>query len=136
LPDIPLEEPSLIERLKAEQDILGFPVTDHPLALFPEVRWDSYCPIINLKDNHGKRVSIAGMIIEDRIHRQDRTGKPNNNRIADSVDFTSAVDGFYQFPGRWKILKVAMGCSIREFPRLVGVSLFITFSNSAAVPST
>src|ERR1700730_16808920 len=75
LPNIPLEEPSLIERLKAEQDILGFPVTDHPLALFPDVRWDSYCPIINLKDNHGKRVSIAGMIIEDRIHRQD-DGRP------------------------------------------------------------
>ena len=46
LPDIPLEEPSLIERLKAEQDILGFPVADHPLALFPGVLWDSYCPII------------------------------------------------------------------------------------------
>jgi nucleotidyltransferase/DNA polymerase involved in DNA repair len=75
LPDIPLEEPSLIERLKSEQDILGFPVTDHPLALFPEVRWDSYCPIIKLNDNHGKRVSIAGMIIEDRIHRQE-DGRP------------------------------------------------------------
>jgi DNA-directed DNA polymerase III PolC len=75
LPDIPLEEPSLVERLKAEQDILGFPVTDHPLALFPDVRWDSYCPIANLKDNHGKRVTIAGMIIEDRIHRQE-DGRP------------------------------------------------------------
>ena len=75
LPDIPLEEPSLIERLKAEQDILGFPVTDHPLALFPDIRWDSYCPILNLKDNHGKRVTIAGMIIEDRSHRQE-DGRP------------------------------------------------------------
>jgi DNA-directed DNA polymerase III PolC len=75
LPDVPLEEPSLIERLKAEQDILGFPVTDHPLALFPDVCWDSYCPIVNLKDHHGKRVSIAGMIIEDRIHRQE-DGRP------------------------------------------------------------
>jgi DNA polymerase III alpha subunit len=71
LPDIPLEEPSLIERLKAEQDLLGFPVTDHPLALFPGVHWASYCPISNLKNHHGSRVSIAGMIIEDRLHRQE-----------------------------------------------------------------
>jgi DNA-directed DNA polymerase III PolC len=70
LPDIPLEEPSLMERLQAEQEILGFPVTDHPLALFPGIHWGSYCPIAKLKDNHGKRVTIAGMIIEDRIHRQ------------------------------------------------------------------
>jgi len=75
LPQIPPQEPSQIERLKAEQDILGFPVADHPLALFPNVRWDSYCPIINLKDNHRQRVSIAGMIIEDRIHRQEN-GRP------------------------------------------------------------
>lgn len=71
LPDIPLEEPSPGERLKAEQEILGFPVSDHPLAMFPDVYWDSYCPIASLKDNHGERVSIAGMIIEDRIHRQE-----------------------------------------------------------------
>jgi DNA polymerase III alpha subunit len=71
LPDIPLEEPSLLQRLQAEQEILGFPVTDHPLALFPDVRWDSYCPITNLKNNHGERVTIAGMIIENRVHRQD-----------------------------------------------------------------
>jgi hypothetical protein len=51
--------------------MLGFPGTDHPLALFLDVRWDSYCPIINLKDHHGERLSIAGMIIEDRIHRQE-----------------------------------------------------------------
>jgi len=41
----------MIDRLKAEQGILGFPVTDHPLALFPNVRWDSYC---------GKSALIAG----------------------------------------------------------------------------
>src|ERR1700726_675002 len=71
LPNVPLEEPSLIERLQSEQDILGFPVADHPLALFPGIHWDSYCPISDLKDNHGKRVTIAGLIIEDRIHRQE-----------------------------------------------------------------
>ncbi len=74
LPPIPLEETTRLERLKAEQEILGFPVSDHPLALFPGIHWDSYCPIASLKDNHGERVVIAGMIIEDRIHRQENGG--------------------------------------------------------------
>lgn len=30
---------------------------------------------VSLKDKHGKRVSIAGIIIEDRIHRQE-DGRP------------------------------------------------------------
>jgi len=74
LPQIPLNEPTTMERLKAEQEIMGFPVSDHPLAMFPGIHWDSYCPIASLKDNHGERVVIAGMIIEDRIHRQENGG--------------------------------------------------------------
>ena len=70
-PDIPLAEPSALDRLRAEQELLGFPVSDHPLALFPGVQWDCYCPIVSLKDNHGERVTIAGMIIVDRLHRQE-----------------------------------------------------------------
>jgi hypothetical protein len=46
--------------------------------------------------------------------------------------FTKAVDGFYQVVGRWKILKDAMGCSISEFPQLLGVSAVITSGNIAA----
>lgn len=74
LPDITLKEPTQLDRLKAEQELLGFPVSDHPLAMFPGIHWDSYCPIASLKDNHGERVVIAGMIIEDRIHRQENGG--------------------------------------------------------------
>lgn len=85
LPAIPLEETSRIERLRDEREILGFPVTDHPLAMFPGVNWDSYCPIAALKDNHGERVSIAGMIIEDRLHRQDNGGMMKFISVCDNT---------------------------------------------------
>ena len=75
MPPVPLAEPGHLQRLKDEQEILGFPVSGHPLAFFPGVRWDSYCPIASLRDNHGERVVIAGMIIEDRIHKQ-HDGRP------------------------------------------------------------
>lgn len=89
LPAIPLEEPSAADRLKDEREILGFCVTDHPLALFPGVHWDSYCPISSLKDNHGERVSIAGMIIDERVHRQG-DGRPM--KFIALCDYTGIIE--------------------------------------------
>lgn len=70
LPTVPRVEPSLMDRLKDETEVLGFAVSGHPLSLFPGVKWDSYCPIASLKDNPGERVSIAGMVIDSRVHPQ------------------------------------------------------------------
>jgi len=70
LPNIHLPEPTKIEKLRAEQDLLGFPISGHPLDMFPDVDWASYCPISELPRCCGKRVAVAGLIIEDRIHRQ------------------------------------------------------------------
>ncbi|CAN5780935.1 hypothetical protein BH09VER1_BH09VER1_17720 [soil metagenome] len=83
------EAVTVVARLKAEQEILGFPVSDHPLSMFPGVMWDSYCPISSLGDNHGERVSIAGMIIEDRIHRQEN-GQPM--KFISVCDNTSIIE--------------------------------------------
>jgi len=70
LPEIPLKEPSPLENLRAEQELLGFPVSGHPLDMFPDVDWTTYCPISELAHYCGERVTIAGLIIEDRIHHQ------------------------------------------------------------------
>jgi len=74
-PQVDLVEAATLERLKAEREILGFPVSDHPLAMFPSVAWDSYCPISSLAGRPGEVVVVVGMIIEDRIHRQE-DGRP------------------------------------------------------------
>jgi DNA-directed DNA polymerase III PolC len=68
--DAQLSTEDHLERLKAEQELLGFPVSGHPLDLFPDVNWDSYCPLAALQERIGQRVTVAGLVIEDRLHRQ------------------------------------------------------------------
>jgi len=70
LPDVPLREPDKIDNLRAEQEFLGFPVTGHPLDLFPAVDMGRYCQIADLGRYCGQRVTVCGLIIENRIHRQ------------------------------------------------------------------
>ncbi len=72
--DLPLlTEPTPLERLQAEQELLGFPVSDHPLALFPQS--DYRLPLASLRDHPHRVVTVAGLVVEDRIHRQD-DGRP------------------------------------------------------------
>ncbi len=70
-----MEEPSALERLKAEMELLGFTVSGHPLDMFPDVRWETYCPIADLGNYVRQRVTVCGLIIEDRLHRQ-ADGRP------------------------------------------------------------
>ncbi len=70
-----LAAPSPIDRLQSEMDLLGFPVSGHPLELWPHVAWDTYCPIDSLALHTGHRVTICGLIIADRPYRQ-QDGQP------------------------------------------------------------
>lgn len=66
-----LTEPPREKRLAEETETLGFPVSGHPLEMYPDVAWETYCPIAGLMGFAGERVTVAGLIIEDRLHRQD-----------------------------------------------------------------
>ena len=70
LPATSLQEPTRQQRLEWEADLLGFVVSDHPLALYPEVAWDSYCPVVRLGEFIGQQVIVCGLIIEQRTHQQ------------------------------------------------------------------
>ncbi len=70
LPGTSLQEPTRQQRLEWEADLLGFVVSDHPLALYPEVAWDSYCPVVRLGEFIGQQVIVCGLIIEQRTHQQ------------------------------------------------------------------
>jgi error-prone DNA polymerase len=70
-----MEEPSTLERLRSEMELLGFTVSGHPLDMFPGVRWETYCPIADLGKYARQRVTVCGLIIEDRLHRQ-ADGRP------------------------------------------------------------
>lgn len=74
-PSIPLNEPSRRERLAAESELFGFAVSGHPLELYDDIAWDSYCPVNRLGDFVGQIVLTCGLVVEQRMHHQV-TGEP------------------------------------------------------------
>lgn len=65
MPDTPLAE-----RLRDEFELLGFTISAHPLDLWPEVAWETYCPVSQLGECIGRRVTLCGLIVADRTHHQ------------------------------------------------------------------
>ncbi len=77
----PLIEPELPESFEAgpmeqarwEHEVLGFPVSVHPLAYFaPNLDWRRYRSAADLalhqKSLYGKQVRVAGLVVADRHH--------------------------------------------------------------------
>jgi DNA polymerase III alpha subunit len=75
IPATILTEPSPIDRLKDEQELIGFTVGGHPLDMFPSISWEKYCPIAELGKRFGDRVKICGLSFADRIAYQEN-GQP------------------------------------------------------------
>ncbi|MDX6766865.1 MAG: DNA polymerase IV [Candidatus Methylacidiphilales bacterium] len=63
-------EPSHHDRLAAEIELLSFPVSGHPLELYPEVDWSKSTPIRDLAGYVDQAVEVTGLIIEHRVHTQ------------------------------------------------------------------
>lgn len=89
LPAIPLSEPSRRERLQSETDLFGFTVSGHPLELFDDVAWDTYCPVNRLTESIGQIITTCGLIVEQRTHHQV-TGEPM--KFLSLADWTGIVE--------------------------------------------
>jgi DNA-directed DNA polymerase III PolC len=89
IPGIPLNEPSRRERLESELDLFGFAVTGHPLELFDDVAWDTYCPVNRLAEFVGQTVTTCGLVVEQRTHHQV-TGEPM--KFLSLADWTGIVE--------------------------------------------
>ena len=70
LPEVPLTEPTRLQRLQWEENLLGFAASGHPLELHPHIAWNTYCPINQLGRHIGQEVVTCGLVIEQRIHHQ------------------------------------------------------------------
>ena len=70
-----LREPTQQERLEAERELFGYPVSRHPLELYEKVAWDTYCPVAQLGKHLGETVVTCGLVVEQRTHHQV-TGEP------------------------------------------------------------
>jgi DNA-directed DNA polymerase III PolC len=65
-----------MERVRWEHEVLGFPVSVHPLDYFaPEVDWTRYLGAAELqrsqRNYYGKEVRVCGLIVADRRHPTD-----------------------------------------------------------------
>ena len=89
LPALPVVEPGRLERLQAENELFGFPVSGHPLELHTDVAWDTYCPVARLGEMVGQTVTVCGLVVEQRIHHQT-TGEPM--KFLSLADWTGIVE--------------------------------------------
>lgn len=89
LVSVPLAEPTRLEKLKAEAELFGFAVSGHPLELFPDVAWDSYCPVNRLGEFVGETITTCGLVVEQRTHHQI-TGEPM--KFLSLADWTGIVE--------------------------------------------
>jgi DNA-directed DNA polymerase III PolC len=89
LPGIPLNEPTRRQCLEWETDLFGFAVSGHPLELFADVAWDTYCPVNRLGEFVGQIVTTCGLVVEQRTHHQI-TGEPM--KFLSLADWTGIVE--------------------------------------------
>jgi DNA polymerase-3 subunit alpha len=84
-----LKEPTRREQLEAETELFGFAVSAHPLELFADVAWKSYCPVARLCEHIGETVVTCGLVVEQRTHHQI-TGEPM--KFLTLADWTGMVE--------------------------------------------
>jgi DNA-directed DNA polymerase III PolC len=89
LPGIPLNEPTRRQCLEWETDLFGFAVSGHPLEMFADVAWNTYCPVNRLGEFVGQTVTACGLVVEQRTHHQI-TGEPM--KFLSLADWTGIVE--------------------------------------------
>jgi DNA polymerase III alpha subunit len=88
-PDVPMREPTRRERLEAENELFGYAVSGHPLELYPDIAWDTYCPVAEMKQHIGETIVACGLVVEQRTHHQ-ATGEPM--KFLTLADWTGIVE--------------------------------------------
>ena len=88
-PQVSLSEPARRERLEAETELFGYAVSGHPLELFADIAWDTYCPVKELAKHIGETVVTCGLVVEQRTHHQI-TGEPM--KFLTLADWTGMVE--------------------------------------------
>jgi DNA polymerase III alpha subunit len=64
-------------------------VSGHPLELFEDVAWNTYCPVSRLGEHAGETVVTCGLVVEQRTHHQI-TGEPM--KFLTLADWTGMVE--------------------------------------------
>jgi DNA polymerase III alpha subunit len=89
LPAVPLQEPTRRQRLEWETELLDFTASGHPLELYEDIAWDTYCSVTRLHEHIGQEMVACGLVIEQRVHHQV-TGEPM--KFLTLADWTGMVE--------------------------------------------
>jgi error-prone DNA polymerase len=126
-PAIGLIEPSRLHRLRQEEELFGYPVSGHPLELFPDIAWNTYCPIARLGQFIGERVVTCGLVIEQRIYHQTN-GEPmkfitiaDHTGIVETELFSKTYKSYGLQTVRYRVLEVE--ASVEPFENQRGYTL-------------
>ena len=84
-----LSEPSRRQCLQWEVELLDFPASGHPLELYDDIAWETYCPVAKLGEHVSEEVVTCGLVIEQRVHHQTN-GEPM--KFLTLADWTGIVE--------------------------------------------
>jgi DNA polymerase III alpha subunit len=123
---------TLRQRAEAEMELLGFPVSIHPLDYFAsDVEWQRYCPITELDRYHRRKVTVCGLQVAAR-HTSTQQGKHPGRlmkfiSLADKTGILETVlfPGVYQRYGRLTARSpvIAMTGVVEPFESGIGSNL-------------
>jgi DNA-directed DNA polymerase III PolC len=113
-------------QLQWEHELLGFPVSCHPLDYFaPDVDWSRYVPAAEVNRYMDKEIEVCGLIVADRIHSTDR-GTMKFLTLADHTGFVEVslfADAYQRFGHLTTRPVVAVRAIADPFDNRKGVSL-------------
>ena len=109
-----------------EHELLGFPVSCHPLDYFaPNADWSRYVPAAEVHHYMDQRVEVCGLVVAERIHPTDR-GAMKFLTLADHTGFMEVslfADAYRRFGHLTTNPVVAVTAVAEPFDNRKGVSL-------------
>jgi DNA-directed DNA polymerase III PolC len=135
-------EPDRLQKLRDEMELLGFPAGGHPVELFPEVAWETYCAVGEVRKFAGQSVTTCGLVVAQRLHHQSDGRTMKFISICDRTDILECeifADAYRKYGGvltRWPVVEVtgrveALGGSRGCVLRVDGVRAARTITQDA-----
>ncbi|HSW49024.1 MAG TPA: OB-fold nucleic acid binding domain-containing protein, partial [Bryobacteraceae bacterium] len=116
-------------QVRWEHELLGFPVSCHPLDYFaPDADWSRYVPAAEISRHMDRQVEVCGLIVADRHHTTDR-GTMKFLTLADRTGFVEVslfADAYRRFGHLTTNPVVAVTAMAEAFDNRQGVSLNAT----------
>lgn len=92
-PPVDLQCPDAWQVARREMELLGFPITVDPITFLSrdekgrQIDWSRHMPVSQLHEYAGKRVSVCGLMVADRVNRTNAGDLMKFVTLADRTGF-------------------------------------------------